>query len=430
MAAKSSFLDRVLGRISRLDAEGLQTVVQRLARERSFLETLFNTIEDGVLVVDENGRILYFNQAVTRFLGLQPNVEGQPITNVFPELDWEKLARFDSAGGPAVVRHEFEVHFPRPRFLRLYAAPLDGQATGSTGVALILHDATEARQQAFEAIESERLQALTLLAASVAHEIGNPLNALHIHLQLMERELKKLRSAVGPAPASVKARLRPRPAAALQLEQGEVLEIAHKLDQYLGVAKGEISRLDYIVTQFLQAIRPTQPQIRPASLNEVVEKTLELLQPELDNRGLQVKTRLVRDLPSAPIDPTQIQQVLVNLIKNAMQAMTRGGVLSLLTGEGSDGVWVSVGDTGGGIPQEQVNRIFEPFYTTKKKGSGLGLMIVQRIVRSHGGRIELESHVGRGTTFRIWLPLHERKPRLLEAPSDTGENSSASGTAG
>ena len=169
---KSSFVDKVLGRINRLDTEGLQSVVQRLARERAFLETLFNTIEDGVLVVDEQGRILYFNQAITRFLGLQPDVEGQPITDFVPELDWEKLVRSDSAGGAGIVRQEFEVHFPRPRFLRMYAAPLDGQAAGSSGVALIVHDATEARQQTFEAIESERVQALTLLAASVAHEIG------------------------------------------------------------------------------------------------------------------------------------------------------------------------------------------------------------------------------------------------------------------
>ena len=420
MAGKSSFLDKVLGRIGRLDNEGLQTVVQRLARERSFLEMVFNAIEDGVLVVDEEGRILYFNQAVTRFLGLQSDVEGKPITDYIPELDWEKIARFDNAGGSGVVRHEFEIPYPRPRFLRLYAAPLDGQAAGSAGVALILHDATEARQQTFEAIESERIQALTLLAASVAHEIGNPLNALHIHLQLMERELKKLKVAGKDevlTTSSSDARGRSRPREPVLIVEHATAESALKLEQYLVVAKGEINRLDYIVTQFLQAIRPVAPQLRPGALNDVVLKTLELLRPELDNRGVSVKSKLARQLPATPIDPTQIQQVLVNLIKNAIQAMTKGGTLTLQTGEGSDGVWVSVSDTGGGIPQEEINRIFEPFYTTKKKGSGLGLMIVQRIVRAHYGRIDLESQVGRGTTFRIWLPLHERKPRLLEAPT-------------
>ena len=408
-ATKSSFLDKVLGRIGRLDAEGLQTVVQRLARERSFLETLFNTIEDGVLVVDEQGRIIYFNRAVTRLIGLQPNVEGQHITQFLPEVDWKKISRSDDSGGERVLRHEFEVHYPRPRFLRLYAAPLDGETKGSSGVALILHDATEARQKTFEAIESERVQALTLLAASVAHEIGNPLNALHIHLQLMEREVKKMKNGEWQMTSDKKSDSRILP------------EVCGKLEQYLDVAKGEINRLDYIITQFLQAIRPAPLQLKLASLNDVVGKTLELLRPEIENRGIAVKTKLARQLTATPIDATQLQQVLVNLIKNAMHAMTRGGTLTLQTGENADAVWVSVADTGGGIPQEQINRIFEPFFTTKKKGSGLGLMIVQRIVRAHDGKIELESHVGRGTTFRIWLPLHERKPRLLEEKNFTAE---------
>jgi signal transduction histidine kinase len=316
------------------------------------------------------------------------------------------LAAISPDGRQKTTRHEFEVTYPRARFLRLYAAPLDPEAKAGSGMALILNDATEARQKTFEAIESERIHSLTLLAASVAHEIGNPLNALHIHLQLMARQVKRLKDA---AATTATAKL-PRRDVKLAMEAGEVAE---KLEHYLEVAKGEISRLDYIVTQFLQAIRPSAPQLTLGSLNDVARETLELLRPELENRGLEVKVKLARRVPLTPLDAGQMKQVLVNLIKNAMQAMTREGRLTVQTGHSPDAVWVSIADTGGGIAQDQIQHIFEPFYTTKKRGTGLGLMIVQRIVRQHGGHIQVESDVGQGTTFRISLPLHERQPRLL-----------------
>ena len=415
--SKSSFVDRVLDRIGRLHPEGVQAVVQRLARERQFMETLMNAVEDGVLVVDEHGRIIYFNQSVTRLCNWDPErVEGQSIKELLPELDWDSLSAPNPSGQQRASHVEFEVFYPRPRFLRVYAAPLDGESRGREGMALILHDATEARQKTFEAIESERIHSLTLLAASVAHEIGNPLNALNIHLQLMGKEVKKLRQ-----PGQGKD---PRRFGRRETEPNvEVVETAKKLEHYLDVAKGEIARLDYIVTQFLQAIRPSPPQLLPGSLNDVVRETLELLRPELENRGLQLKEKLAQHLPLAPLDAGQMKQVLLNLIKNAMQAMTSGGILTLQTASNADWVWVSVSDTGGGIAQDKLNHIFEPYYTTKKRGTGLGLMIVQQKVHQHRGYIELESKVGQGATFRIRLPLHDRPPKLLGATKDENQTS-------
>ena len=390
---KSGFLDKALGHLGRFDPSGLQSVVQRLAKEREFLESLFNTIDSGIIVTDDQGRMVYFNLMATRMLGIPPEtVEEEPVTRYLPDLDWAHISALDRAGGHGMFRTEFEVEYPRHRLIRLNVRPLDGAAQGSSGLVLVLNDATEARQATSEAVEAERVHALTLLAGSLAHEIGNPLNALHIHLQLMAREVRKLQRIDGVP---------------------DLKEAVDRLGGFLGVATGEIDRLDYIITEFLQALRPSVPKLQAGSLNDTGQETLALLRPELEDRGLKVVSELASSLPPVLFDPAQLKQVLVNLIKNAMQATSPQGTLTLRSGSTQEAVWMAVSDTGPGIPPEQLNRIFEPFYTTKNKGTGLGLLIVQRIIRDHGGRIELESTVGKGTTFKLWLPLRDRRPRMI-----------------
>ena len=402
---KLGFFDKLLGRIDKLDAEGLQKILQRLARERVFFETLFNTIEDGITVIDNDGKIIYFNDAIKRLIGLEPEKDiGIEIQKALPILNLETLQQDGKTNN--VVRIEFEVDYPTQRTIRLYATTIEADGQDGQTTALILHDITDIKKRTVETIETERLQALTLLAGSLAHEIGNPINALSIHSQLMIKEIKKIKASL---PASMI--VRPGESVAkTPVDLKRIEESLIKIEKYLNTSVNEINRLDYIITQYLQAIRPVPPKIRLGDLNTVVKDTVDLLYPEIENRKLVLRKILSPNLPLVAFDPVQIKQALINLIKNAIQAMTKGGILTIETGHTNDDVWIAISDTGGGIPVDVMNRIFEPFYTTKQQGSGLGLMIVNRIVRDHRGRIELESKVGEGTTFKIRLPLQKRLP--------------------
>ncbi len=383
----SPFLDKIIDRLDRVDSESLQSVVLKLAREKGFLETLFNNLQEGILVVDANGRISYSNAAAGRLLGFDPEPSrGEPISKHLRDLDWTRILSADQNEWRKVVSHEIEVFYPQHRFLSFYIVPLvDQDSDLVSGMAIILRDVTERRQRTATTIESEKLSALTLLAAGVAHELGNPLNSLNIHLQLIERELADLPPAT-----------------------------ARRMQDDLQVARDEIGRLDGIIQQFLRAIRPTKPDLQRTDIHEILLASLRLLDREIADRDILVEREFASDAPRLMLDPGQLKQAFYNLVKNALQAMPPGGILRVRTTATEGSLVVEFIDSGRGISAAEIGRIFEPYYTTKEQGSGLGLMIVQRIVREHGGTMEIESDEGHGTTVRIKLPLQVRRSRLLQ----------------
>lgn len=376
----------MIARLDRLDPRQVQKLVDRLVRERGFLENVFQSLEEGVLILDPDGAVTFLNRAACGFFGLREEESvGQPLEAVVRGLDWNSLA----GPGRQAVNRDLEVFYPENRFLNFYLSPLVEDVDGQEellGYVMLVRDITQSRRETEETIESEKLNALTLLAAGVAHEIGNPLNSLGIHLQLLERKIADL----SPGDRT-------------------------NLEDHLTTAQNEIQRLDSLLKEFLHAIRPATPIRKSGNLNKVIEDTLALLAPEMEERNVSVHLNLDETLPSLPLDGDQMKQAFFNLLKNSYQALPgSGGEVHIDSVSNEFEIVVSVKDNGSGISPELMGSLFEPFRSGRASGTGLGLLIVRRIVREHGGEIKVESEEGKGTSVHIYLPLVEKRVRLIE----------------
>jgi signal transduction histidine kinase len=383
----------MLERLDTLDASTLASLAQRIGRERGLFERVFNVLQEGVLVVDAEGDIAYANSAARRLVGLRPGDAAPPtLWRLVPGLRPILAQAIEDAVG---LTREIELSYPEPRAVRLYLVPFEapaplpghGPAAESRRFAVVLTDVTRDKLDTDQRIEGERVASIVLLAAGVAHELGNPLNSLTIHLQVVERKLRKLRG----------------------IEKKDTESLADSLR----VCQEEVARLDGIISNFLQAIRPREPDLADTRLTDVLAEVLAFQERELADRGVKVEVESGRDIPDVSADRDQLKQVFFNLIKNAAEAMKPGGRLRIRVRADEDNVLLAFTDSGTGIKPEDLARLFEPYHTTKPGGHGLGMLVVQRIMRAHGGQIAVESNPGHGTTVTLQFPLKQRRVRLL-----------------
>jgi two-component system NtrC family sensor kinase len=259
----------------------------------------------------------------------------------------------------------------------------EAQGEIQEGIRTLEHKVEERTQELKAAqsrlLHSEKLAAVGALAATVAHEINNPLTGVYTYIKLMERKIDQGQYGAGDI---------------------------EKYKAYLDTSRREVERTTAIVQNLLDFTRPKEPIRKPLNLVKTVEESLALIRNKLNLQNIDV-VNLMSPLPEILADPGHMKQVFLNLLINAGEAMEEGGTLTIRSGHDPDAgtVTVSVRDTGVGIEGKDLARIFDPFFSTKKKGTGLGLSVVHGIVTRHGGRVEIDSAPGKGTDFRVILPV-------------------------
>lgn len=387
------FIERALAKLDKLDQDQIRSLILDLASEHERVGGVLDSLGDAIMVADQDHNLVMFNKAAERLVPFN-GADGydQPIWSAINDAEISSFVETTLVSQESVKDREFALDRGGKTRLLLFSVTPLVRAGAIKGTIIHVEDVSERRGKEARLRRAESLASLTTLAAGVAHEIKNPLGSIGIHMQLIQKALSRI--------------------------VGEEIE---QVGAYVDVVNEEVERLNRIVVDFLFAVRPMDTELEDRDINEIVHDLLEFVRFELDEAGIELEEVLGPDVPFLEIDEKYLKQALLNIVKNAISAMPDGGHLKVSTHQQGDVVVLDFDDDGEGMSDEVLGKIFEPYFTTKDFGSGIGLTMVYKVVKEHMGDISVTSQPGKGTTFSISFPIPQREQHLLHYSGESDE---------
>ncbi|NCD04955.1 MAG: GHKL domain-containing protein [Spirochaetia bacterium] len=375
-----NFVKRALEKLEQLDIIQIEQLIKREDSYISILEQVLDNLAQGIILLDNRKRLVYINKVAKLLPPIirKKTYEGDSIYSIIED---KNVIAYIQAELTKIGYNEEENEFnyqwgEEIRTILLNVIKLtDEKEIDENGFLLVFKDITIQKRNETRLRRSENLASMTTMAAGVAHEIKNPLAAMSIHLQLLNKAFEK--------------------------KQTLTIDDASR---YINVLSEEIERLNSIVVDFLFAVRPMDTKLKLTSVSRAINEICNFIEPELKENHV----KLIRDIKSTPkveLDTNLFRQALLNIIKNAMNAIDKKGTINICVKLRGDEVVIVVKDSGKGMDQNTVNKIFEPYFTTKASGTGLGLTVVYKVIKEHKGDIRVKSELDKGSEFTITLPV-------------------------